>query len=82
MLDLADFRGLLLDAHVLVDDADAAFLGHGDGQAGFGHGIHRGGYQRDVQFDAAGQASFQTHVLGQDFGITGDQKDVVESQGF
>lgn len=82
LLDLADFRGLLLDAHVLVDDADAAFLGHGDGQAGFGHGIHRGGYQRDVQFDAAGQASFQTHVLGQDFGITGDQKDVVESQGF
>ncbi|MCY1410937.1 hypothetical protein D9M71_263160 [compost metagenome] len=82
LLDLAHLGSLLLDAHVLVDDADAAFLGHGDGQAGFGHGIHRGGHQRDVQFDATGQASFQAHVLGQDFRITRNQEDVVESEGF
>src|SRR5690606_23710287 len=40
LLDLANLVGLLLDGHVLVDDADAAFLGHGNRQAGFGHGVH------------------------------------------
>src|SRR5690554_8113742 len=30
LLDLAHLVGLLLDGHVLVDDADAAFLGHGN----------------------------------------------------
>jgi hypothetical protein len=82
LLDLAHLGSLLLDAHVLVDDADTAFLRHGDRQAGFGHGIHGGGHQRDVQFDAPGQASLQTHVLGQDLGVTGDEEDVVERQGF
>ncbi|MCY1413763.1 hypothetical protein D9M71_292000 [compost metagenome] len=82
LLDLAHLGSLLLDGHVLVDDADAAFLGHGDGEAGFGHGVHRGGHQRDIQFDATGQSGFQAHVLRQDFRITGDQEDVVESEGF
>ncbi|MNQ69345.1 hypothetical protein D3C85_839360 [compost metagenome] len=81
-LDLAHFGSLLLDGHVLVDDADAAFLGHGDGQAGFGHRIHRGGHQRDVQFDAAGQAGLEADILRQNLGITRDQENVVEGQGF
>ncbi|MCY1357081.1 hypothetical protein D9M69_435580 [compost metagenome] len=81
-LDLAHLGGLLLDGHVLVDDADAAFLGHGDGQAGFGHRIHRGGHQRDVQFDAAGQAGLEADILRQNLGITRDQENVVEGQGF
>src|SRR3546814_7415336 len=34
VLDPRDLLGLALGAHVLVDDADAAKLGHGDGQAG------------------------------------------------
>src|SRR5690606_577072 len=54
-LDLAHLGSLLLDAHVLVDDANAAFLRHGDGQAGFGDGVHGCGNQGDVQLDVAGQ---------------------------
>lgn len=43
LLDLAHFGSLLLDGHVLVDDADAAFLSHGDCQTGFSDGVHSGG---------------------------------------
>ena len=53
LLDLADFRGLLGDAHALVDDADTTFLRHGDGQASFGDGIHRRGDKRDIDADVA-----------------------------
>ncbi len=82
LLDLAHFGSLLLDGHVLVDDADATFLGHGNGQARFGDGIHRSGQQRDVQFDATGQAGLEADVLGQHLGITRDEQDVVESECF
>src|SRR3989344_2574311 len=53
-LDLAHFGSLLLDGHVLVDDADTAFLSHGDGQTGFGDGIHGSGNQGNIQLDATG----------------------------
>ena len=46
--DLAHFGRLLLDSHVLVDDADATFLRHGNCQTGFGDGIHGRGHQRDI----------------------------------
>ena len=41
-LDAIDLGGLFLDREVLVDDADAALLRHGDGQPRFGDGVHRG----------------------------------------
>ncbi|MNO76459.1 hypothetical protein D3C76_675330 [compost metagenome] len=63
LLDLAHFGSLLLDGHVLVDDADAAFLGHGNGQTGFGHGIHGGGNQRNIQLDATGQTGLETDFV-------------------
>ena len=53
-LDLAHFGSLLLDGHVLVDDADAAFLSHGNGQTGFGDGVHGSGNQGNIQLDATG----------------------------
>src|SRR3546814_7609894 len=49
VLDPRDLIGLALGAHVLVDDADAAELGHGDGQAGFGDRIHRRRNDRHVR---------------------------------
>ena len=82
LLDLAHFGSLLLDGHVLVDDADAAFLGHGNGQTGFGNGVHGGREQRNVQLDATGQTGFQADVFRQDLGITGDQENIVEGQCF
>ena len=42
-LDLGDLRCLGARRHVLVDYADAAFLGNRNRQPRFGHGVHRGG---------------------------------------
>lgn len=39
-LDLADQGCLLLDGVVAMDDADATLLGHGDGHAVLGDGVH------------------------------------------
>ena len=41
---------------VLVNDADAARLCHGDGQTRLRHGIHRRGQQRSIDADAPSQA--------------------------
>ena len=45
---LAHRQSLLLRRHIFVDDADAAFLCHGNCQTRFGNRIHRGGQQRQV----------------------------------
>ena len=73
---------LLGDVEILVDDAQAALLGQGDGHARFGHRVHGGGQDRHVQPDLAGQPGRQGNVAGQDFGKGGDEQDVVESEGF
>ena len=52
-LTLSTSRGLRLDRQVLVDDAEAALLGHGDRQARLGDRVHRGRDDRDVQADLA-----------------------------
>ena len=50
------WRGLFLGRQVLVDDAHAAVLRHGDGHVALGDGVHGGGDQRDIQADPAGEA--------------------------
>ena len=82
LLHPADLGGLLFGAEVLVDDADAAVLRHGDGHVAFGDGVHRGGDQRDVEADAAGEAGAGVGSRGQDLGVAGNQQDVVEGEGF
>src|SRR5436190_581330 len=52
-LYLRDLGRLLPDAKVLVDDADAAFLRHGDGKARLGDRIHGGRDQRNVELELA-----------------------------
>ena len=47
--------GLLLDGEILVNDADAALLGQGDGQGGLGDGIHGRTDQGDVDGNVARQ---------------------------
>ena len=42
LLDHQDLPGLLLDGHVLVDDADAALLCQRDRESRFRHGVHGG----------------------------------------
>ena len=43
-----DFFRLTLDAHVLVDDADAALLGQRDREVRLGHRVHGRAEDRDV----------------------------------
>ena len=61
-LDAIDLVGLVLDRQVLVDDADAALLGHRNGQPGLGHGVHRGAGQRHVEADVAREARGHVHL--------------------
>ena len=60
--DLGDLGSLCLSRHILVDDADAAFLRQSDCQARLGDGIHRRGQQRNVQIDVAGKLRAQTDI--------------------
>ena len=79
-LDLGHFGGLLLGGQILVNDADAAFLRHRDGQIGFGHGVHGGRDHRKIQGDFAGQAGAKLNVAGEDFGVGGDEQNVVKGE--
>ena len=78
--DLLDLLGLPLDGHVLVDDAKPPLQGKCDGHFGFGHGIHRGAEQRDVQADALREPGGDVDLGRHDLAITGLQQNVVEGQ--
>ena len=80
LLDLADFVGLLIDAHVAVDDANSAGLRHCDRERAFGHRIHRRRDQRDAELDLAGEASAGIRLPGHDHGRRRDEHHVVEGQ--
>ena len=58
--DRSDGRGLRFDVQILVNDADSALLGQGDGQWGLRHGVHGGGQQRDPDANPPGEAGFGT----------------------
>src|SRR5690554_2460283 len=73
LFDLANFCRLGGNTHVLVHDANPALLRHGNGQAGFGHGIHGGGDKRNIEVEIAGEAGSQVDVLGQDIRVAGDK---------
>ena len=60
---------------------DAPFLGQGNGQTGFGDGIHGGGHQGQIQGNIPGQAGLQAHIPGQNIGMGGNKEDVVKRQG-
>ncbi|MNG22263.1 hypothetical protein D3C85_1625980 [compost metagenome] len=62
---------MLLDGHVLVDDADTTFLSHGDCQTGFSDGVHGSGNQWNIQLDATGKAGLETDFVRKHLGITG-----------
>jgi hypothetical protein len=80
LLDLADLVGLLADREVLVHHTDAAGLGHGDGQARLGDGVHRRGKQGDAQLDGARQSGGGIGVVRQDRGFARLQQNIVEGE--
>ena len=79
-LDLKDFSGLLVGGHVLVNEADAAFLSDGDGETGFRNRVHHGGNHRNVDTEITRQLRGELGIAGEDFGIGGDEKNVVEGE--
>ena len=80
-LDLRDLGRLLRRRHVLVDDAKAPFLRHRDGKPGLCHRVHGGGHERNIERDGLREAGGETDVAGNDEGVRGNEKDVVECQG-
>lgn len=80
-MTLQNFGGLLVGGHVLVNEADAAFLSDGDGKTGFRHRVHHGGDHRNVDTEITRQLRGELGIAGEDFGIGGDEKNVVEGEG-
>ncbi len=79
-LHLGHLGRLPRDRQVLVDDADAAFLSDGDGQARFGHRVHGRGNERDIQLELAAKAGFQGGIARQDARVGGQEEDIIEGQ--
>ena len=82
LLDLPHLGGLAIDIEIAVDDADAAGLRHGDRHSRFGHGVHRGSDDRDIERNGAGDAGADIGIRGQDIGQAGLQQHVIECVGF
>ena len=81
-LDGADFAGLALDAHILVNDAEAALLGQGDGETRFGDAVHGRRQQRHVEADLPGHAGFKVDLARQHFRIRRQEQNIIEGEGF
>ena len=71
---------LLLDGHVLVDDAQTALARHGDGRLRLRHRIHGRRQERDIQLDLIGQIRFQLYFLGQHLAAARNQQNIIKSQ--
>jgi len=82
LLHPADLVGLLLGLEVLVDDADAAGLRHGDRHARLGDRVHRRRHQRDVELDGAREACAGVGLSRQDRRRGRFQEDVIEGERF
>ncbi len=82
LLDLAHLGRLAFRRHVLVDDADPAGFGHGDGQRAFGDSVHGGGEHRNAKRDGARQLRARIGFRGDEAGSCRHQQHVVECQRF
>src|SRR5207249_1011357 len=63
-LDAVHLRRLAVDGHVLVEHADAALARDRHRHLRLRDGVHRGGDERDVEGDAAGEVAAHVHVPG------------------
>ena len=71
---------LLFDAHVLVNDTDAAFTGNGNCHSGFGDGVHCRSHDRVVEPDIAGKSCPQFDHVRCYVRFCRNQQHVVECQ--
>src|SRR5262249_42926879 len=77
-LDLVDLGRLPQQRHVLVDDADAAFLGQSDGQFALGYGVHRRRHNRNVNPDVSGKLCADINFTRYDLAVGWLKQDIVE----
>ena len=80
-LHLLDLVGLIGDGEILVDDSHPARTRESDGEAGFGHRVHGGRKERDVQAEPRRQLHAEVRVGGQHIRTRRNEQDVVEGQG-
>ena len=78
--DTIHLHGLLLNAHILVNNADAAQLGHRHGHVTFCYRVHRAADDRQTQADIAGNIRTDVNIVRDHFAISGFQKDVIKRQ--
>ena len=81
-LDLIDLLGLFLDGHILVDDAEAPFARHGNGEPALRHGIHCRGDDGKIKRKPFAQRGAQVYLVRQDVGRLRDEQNVVECKSF
>ena len=72
--------GLVLNTHVLVNDTDTAFTGNGNGHLALGHGVHGSSNKGHIKLNVTRETGAQLYRLGEHFGISGNEQDVVESE--
>ncbi|MPM27334.1 hypothetical protein SDC9_73844 [bioreactor metagenome] len=73
---------LIVNGHVFMYDPHTPFTGNSYGHSRFRNGIHSCRHHRDVKRDISGKMGGEIYVSGKNFGITGDQQQIVESQPF
>jgi hypothetical protein len=70
-LDLLYLASLVFRRHVLVNDADAAFLRERDGEARLRNGVHCSRDDGDIQAQGTRKLRLQLHFARQNLGISG-----------
>jgi hypothetical protein len=81
IFDAADLGKLLALRHVVMDEAEPAVGRHGNGHARFGHGVHVGRNDRDVEAQIFRELRVELRVARKNLRIKRRQRDVVEGQG-
>ena len=79
-LHAGDFLHLLLGRHVVVDEAETAVEGHGDGHAGLGDGVHIRGDDRNMEPEGVGEGGGGVGGAGENLGVKRREGDVVEGE--
>ena len=74
------FSGLHLGRHVLVNDAEAAFLGQRNRKTRFADGVHRGGQQGEIDVDVAGNTGTEAYIAWQNTRMCRHEQHIIEGQ--
>ena len=77
-LDQIDLLGLMLNAHVLMDDANAALSRDRDRHAVLGDGIHSRAHYGHVEPDLIGEPCPKLNIGRQNVTLGGDKKHVIK----